>query len=255
LLIAGVAIGAMLLVSIAIIAAVAMQFQPQPDNAFVPPKETARPTVPKPVNKNTNPKVSRPAPPAAEKTPKVSPSATPVPPPNPAMAVAGPSQKFASARRNMAQRDLDAAERDLAAGRSAAFVPSEREECDRLEMILALLRAYWTAVRSGWNTLEPGEELPINNATYTVVKVEPTSLLLRSAGKETAFTLESLTGDLAETLASRHLDANSPSIFLCIGAFHAMDRFGDKQQASALWDQAANAGMNLAPLMPELKRQ
>lgn len=245
MLVAAAAAGALLLVSVVVIAALVMKLRPRADD-HAPGREEVRQVNPKPSPANT-PKPVTPAP--------AKPTTKPGPTPPPVVAVAVPSVKFANARRFMAQRDLDAAERELAAAQPVCYAPNDRQECTRLEQLLPLLRAFWNAVQEGWNSLQPGEELPIGNETYSVVKVEPTSLVLRSAGKETTFTLASLTGDLAETLASRHLDANSPSIYLCLGAFHALDRNGDRQQASVMWNLAANAGLNLAPLMPELTRR
>lgn len=241
-LVAVVAVGAILLVSIFVVSVLIVKMRSRM-TVIDPNAEEARQAEPKPDNR-----IKKPVTPAVKKPEK---TRGPTPP---ATAVVVPSVKFASARRYMALRDLDSAERELAAAQPACITNNDRQECNRLEQILPLLRAFWSAVQEGWNALRPGEELQIGNDLFTVVKVDPMSLVLRLAGREMAYNLASLTGDLAETLASNHLDANSPSIYLCLGAFHAMDRNGDPPRASGLWDQAANAGLNLAPLLPELNR-
>jgi hypothetical protein len=234
-----VAIAAIVVVGGAIMTVLIMQLRAR----TLAERETARQEPPQPTNNKVVPSTP---PKKSQKMP-----GTPVVPP---VAVVAPSVRFTNARRSMAQRDLDAAERELVAAQPACFTINDRQECARLEQVLALLRAFWSSVQDGWNSLQAGEQLQVANDLFVVVKVDLGSLVLRSAGIESTYTMSSLTGDLAVLLASRHLDATSPSIFLCLGAFHAMDRAGDREQAPVMWNQATNAGLNLTSLLPELNR-
>ena len=155
----------------------------------------------------------------------------------------------------MSLRTLEEAELELDAARPECETVKEQEECSRLEQLLTLLHTFWSAVEEGWGALQPKEELKIDNQRFVVVKVDPTSLVLSSADKESTYTLSDLPGNLAVLLASRKLRADASSTYLCLGAFHAMDRCGDRKQALAMWNQATNAG-GFSPklLLPELKK-
>jgi curved DNA-binding protein CbpA len=147
-----------------------------------------------------------------------------------------------AARQAMSQRDLAAAKQHLQSANNAAHATRERDEVLRVQKLLFTLEAFWKAVRERFGHLKALDELKIGDHVIVVVQADKEQLIVRAEGRNYIYTVEDLPGQLAIYLAQRGLAAGQSTRQLCFGAFHAIDRRGNRQEARRCWEQAGAEG-------------
>jgi len=157
---------------------------------------------------------------------------------------------LAAARRAMAARDLPAAKKHLDAARRTAHTPSEQSEVQRVQKLLYGLEAFWKAVCEMFGNLRALEEMKIDDRVILVVQADKDQVIVRAAGRNYIYGMENLPGKLAVRLAERGLASSPVATQLCMGAFHAVDREGNRQAARQHFEQAGAEGK---PLLAELE--
>ena len=160
-------------------------------------------------------------------------------------------RSLTKARAAMADRDLNGARMHVEAAVSQARTPAERAEAARLKMLLAHVGRFWDMVRQGVAALETAEELITKDTQVLVVHAEADELTIRTEGANHSYRLRSLPAPLAMAVVEEKIPASPQRNAVC-GAFWAMDRDGNRQQARRLWEAAIHAGLNVKELLPEL---
>jgi hypothetical protein len=155
--------------------------------------------------------------------------------------------KLTAARRAMWSRDLAAAHQHVDAADRQAQTPTERDETQRLGELLDALEAFWTAVRHGAERLEAADELHLGDRPVLVVEADAERLIIRDAGQNFTYPMQDLPSEVALALATRTTPQGHPTTNLWVGAFLAVDKRGDRQEARTRWQQAGEEGNALLP--------
>ncbi len=142
------------------------------------------------------------------------------------------------ARFSMSQRDLPAARRHLETASAAARTESERDEVARLDELLDYLKQFWNLVRDGMARLQAVEEIQVRGKPVSIVEASRDHLVVRAAGRNLRYRIETLPNSLVMTLAERSLKHDATSKIV-VGAYLAIDQRGDRQAARRLWTEAA----------------
>jgi hypothetical protein len=87
----------------------------------------------------------------------------------------------------------------------------------------------------------------LDGAVVAIVEVQGDEFTIRAEGRNRHFALQQLPPKIAETIALRRLSDGGSDRELCVGAFWAMDRWGDRELARRHWEQAGEAGRTLLP--------
>ena len=149
---------------------------------------------------------------------------------------------LATARSAMARRDMPAAHQDLAAAKQLAVSPIEKQQCERVEVLVKSLDAFWQAVGDASARLRSGEEIEFGSDSVSVVEGRPELLTVREQGNIRLYAPQDLPPLLAVALAERGLKSGDAARDLHIGAFHAMDAHGDRAEARRRWEGKGDVG-------------
>lgn len=191
--------------------------------------------------------------------------AMPKPEQPPAAAAAGQSSQaspeeqaavgeaLAAARRALADRDFVQAENHLAEATLAAAAADSLAAVERLELMQRYLKDFWDAVRQQLDKLDSAEMITVDGKELSIIEATREKIIFRSAGKRYEYAFAKLPAKLAYWLADSWLDHSNPAAYLVLGAFHALDAQGDRQQARRLFDQAAAGGIDVGLLVAELE--
>lgn len=160
-------------------------------------------------------------------------------------------QSVMEARRSMADRDLATAWPCVEAAVAHAQTLCEKTEAERLRMLLKCLERFWGAVSHGVAGLETGEELVTDDRRLAVIDATAEKLTIRSDGANHTYRVRLLPVPLALAVVEQKIPESPVRKVFC-GAFLAMDRDGNHEQARRLWQSALEAGLNIRALMEEL---
>lgn len=155
------------------------------------------------------------------------------------------------ARQALADREFEAARTALATAKTTADA-TQTVTVERLGQITDLLVEFFAVVDRGGQNLQATEELLIGETRVAVVEYEGGRLVLRVAGRNLSYTLKETKAKVTKALFERGTQANSARAQLLLGAFEAMDRYGDRQLARQHWQQAAAGGQSVDKLLAEL---
>jgi len=160
-------------------------------------------------------------------------------------------QSLAAMRPAMSEHDLATARTHLESAASNAQTPEEEAEVDRLDTLLGHLDEFWKAMRRIVGKLRPAETLPVGETFVAIVEASDEELALKVAGRVRTYPTDDLPAKLIQALADERL-AKDPATRAIVGTYHLIDPDGDKAHARQLWTEAAEQGIDLKDLMPEL---
>jgi hypothetical protein len=162
------------------------------------------------------------------------------------------SQAVADARKALARRDLTSARKYVATASQTARTVGDRDQVDRLKIILGHLDQFWKGVRAAMAKLEVTDVILVNGKRAIVAESGPDGLTVKTAGQTYHYQVETLPTPLVMTLVDQYFgkDVDSRAI---IGTFLAVDPKGDRATARKYWEAAARANIGTESLMPELE--
>ena len=160
-------------------------------------------------------------------------------------------QAVADARMAMSERDLAAAETHLSKAGRCVQTPDEEQELTRLAELLDYQKQFWEILRAGVAKLQSGEELVLKTTRVAVVEASRDELLVKAEGRMFRYRVEDMPTSLVTTIAARSLAKNATSK-VALGVFLLFDKKGDRKLAAKLWQDAAQAGVAMDRLLPEL---
>lgn len=164
-------------------------------------------------------------------------------------------EALAAARRALANRDFVAAENHLAEATLEATASDSLAAVERLELVQRYLKDFWDAVRQQLDKLDGAETITVDGKELNIIEATREKIIFRSAGKRYEYAFAKLPAKLAYWLADSWLDHGNPAAYLVLGAFHALDAQGDRQQARRLFDQAAAGGLDVQMFVAELEAE
>ena len=172
-------------------------------------------------------------------------------PPQDAKQQAAFDRAVSDARLAMSQRDLAAARRHLEAATLNAQTTEDQTQLARLQTMLGHLDEFWVAMRDGVSTLNGGRELALKTTRVVVVEADRDRLTVRAAGANHSWTLRHLPASVVRAVVNESFPRDATSK-LQLGTFLAFDADGDRLEARQLWEEAAQEGIDVDALLPEL---
>jgi thiol-disulfide isomerase/thioredoxin len=240
-------------VTIAPQSAIESQTQRDPPKIVEPETNTEPVVPPEPAPSETKPEQVTEL--ANVEKPELAPATQVEPPPQ---AEQSPEQQaaFARAIKNahaaMAVRKLDRARQELEAAKANVGPQRQQDQLVRLTALYGYVKGFWNAVADTLQDLQVAETIQIDNTEFAIVEVDGKSITIRAAGRNISYTLDTLPSGLAIALAGRWFDEQVPANKLYLGAFHAVDRKGNINEARRLWQEATQGGASAKTLMPLL---
>jgi hypothetical protein len=163
------------------------------------------------------------------------------------------AQLLSEIRAAMAGRDFATAQAKLADAKKTDSPAGFVVQTERLQSLYDYVFDFWKKVDEGGRSLAATQELVIKGQRVAVVEYTQGLLILRVAGQNRRYTPKTMPASVVMTLASRVLKTDSAQNKVYFGAFHAVDAKGDRAEARRLWQEAAQAGVDVAVLLPELE--
>jgi hypothetical protein len=173
-------------------------------------------------------------------------------------AAAQPSPEQATAlkeiRSALAGRDFPALAQHLSAGKLLHGKGNVEydEDFNRLDLLAKYVQTFWEAVDQGAAKSLNAGELDVDGTLCAVVDYDRKLFVIRTAGENKRYTLQTIPPKLALVLSQLQLPKNDAQNKVCFGAFLAMDAKGDRRLAKQYWEEAALAGGDVKGLLPEL---
>jgi hypothetical protein len=161
-------------------------------------------------------------------------------------------QAVSDARFSMSERDLSAAREHLEAAKGSAQSDADQEELIRLESLLGSLEQFWKLVGDGLSGLGGGGELVVQGNPVAVVEADRDRLVIKAEGTIRRYRLASMPTPIVWAVVQETFTPNDPYNKLHMGSFLATDPHGDRNRARQLWQEAAQAGIEVGQLLPEL---
>jgi hypothetical protein len=150
-------------------------------------------------------------------------------------------------RTAMADRDLEAARRQLGVAAAKAQTDAERSETARLEVMVSFLAEFWKRMAQVVAGLETGEEFLFGDEPIIVVEATAGRVVFRGRGKNWEYAVRDIPARMVMRLAETYLrDPQSRALY---GVFLAVDPKGDPERARQLWETAAQAGVEVGALL------
>ncbi len=149
------------------------------------------------------------------------------------------------ARVAMAEREYADAKKALSVAASLAQSADDRKELQRLEQLEAHLDGFWKSIRDVMPKLD-GTEMPIGNTFISIVEADDQHVLVKAAGQMRRYGVGTpdMPIKLITAIAEQRFKSD-PTWNALYGAFHAMDRDGDRAKARQLWEQAGKLGADV----------
>ena len=122
----------------------------------------------------------------------------------------------------------------------------------RLESLLGSLEQFWKLVGDGLSGLGAGEELVVQGVPVAVVEADRDRLVIKAEGTIRRYQFASIPTPIVWAVVRETFTPNDPHNKVHMGAFLATDPHGDRNRARQLWQDAAQAGLEVSQLMPEL---
>jgi hypothetical protein len=157
-------------------------------------------------------------------------------------------------RAAMGARDLPAIKAKLEEAAKLKGDPAYDTEWNRVELLSKYVTDFWQAVDRAGRTMQASEprELTIGETVGIFVEYENKTLVLRVAGQQRVYPLQTMPAKVALMVAQQELDPKNASNKVFFGAFLLMDGKGDRKLAKQMWDEAARGGADVKFLLPEL---
>ena len=157
-------------------------------------------------------------------------------------------------RAAMGARDLAAIKAKLEAAGKLRGEAAYDTEFNRLELLGQYVTQFWQAVDRAGRTMQAGEprELTIGETTGIFVEYENKTLIIRVAGQNRTYPLQTMPAKVALMVAQQELDPKNANNKIFFGAFLIMDAKGDRKLGKQMWDEATRGGADVKFLLPEL---
>jgi hypothetical protein len=152
-------------------------------------------------------------------------------------------------RAAMTARDMEKADRCTLAAVNMAR-GDDRALANRVRTLFKWADLFWQLVGDEIRHFEPGRELHLGGTIVAVVETQGEEFTIRAEGRNHRVAFRQLSPKIAEAIALSRLSESGDDRELCLGAFWAMDRWGDRELARRHWEQAGDSGR---ALMPELQ--
>lgn len=159
---------------------------------------------------------------------------------------------LASVRGAASARDMAVMREKLAAAEKLKGAAEFDAELLRLEELCDYLEKFWQAVDKGAKTLDGTDELLIGEERVAFVEYENGTLVLRVKGQNRSYTAKTLPAKIALTLSQRVMKPDAAANQVFFGAFLVLDHKGDVELAGKAWKEAADGGIDVKRLLPEL---
>ncbi|MCE9526453.1 MAG: hypothetical protein K8R36_10400, partial [Planctomycetales bacterium] len=159
---------------------------------------------------------------------------------------------LANVRSAAAARDMAAVSEKLAVAGNLKGAAEFDAELLRLEELCDYLEKFWQAVDRGAKTLDGTEELLIGEERVAFVEYENGTLVLRVKGENRSFNRSTLPAKIALTLSQKVMKPEAAANKVFFGAFLVLDAKGDVDLARKAWKEAADGGVDVKRLLPEL---
>jgi hypothetical protein len=156
-------------------------------------------------------------------------------------------------RAAMGARDLPAIKAKLAAAAKLRGDVAYDTELNRLELLGGYVTQFWEAVDRAGRVMQAGEprELQIGETIGIFVEYENKTLIMRVAGQQRTYPLQTMPAKVALMVAQQELDPKNANNKIFFGAFLLMDAKGDRKLAKQMWDEAAQGKADVKFLLPE----
>ncbi len=168
-------------------------------------------------------------------------------PPDPKQ-VARFQSELESARKALGERQYQEAKNRIDAARRLAVSEQQNQIVTAFQALTTYTEGFWDAVREGLRELETTGELKIGSTIASVVEVGPGHILLREAGENRRYSMDQLPPRLAVAIAEHWFDER-PVNKLSLGAYYFVTPPIDGAAAKRLWQEAANAGVDVEGLL------
>lgn len=162
------------------------------------------------------------------------------------------AEALAAVRAAIGGRDFAAAKANLAAAAKLKGDDAFDKQRLRLEELADYVEKFWQYVDKGGQTLQGTDELMVGDNPVAVVEYANGVLVLRVAGQNRSYTQATMPAGLALAIAKRVLQPNTAANKVYFGAFLCMDSRGDRAVAKKYWNEAAQGGIDVSRLTPEL---
>jgi hypothetical protein len=162
------------------------------------------------------------------------------------------TRAVADSRKAMSEHNLSRARSHLNRARPDVQTDDDRALIERVDTMLDHLGEFWVGARKAIANLKSGDEFTVKDTVVVIVEVGENEVVVRAVGENRRYPLDDLPHRLLLALAEKWF-ADVPSSKVLIGAYLAVDPKGDPARARQLWQDASRQGVDVDPLMPELK--
>ncbi|MFN0021571.1 MAG: hypothetical protein ACKVP0_25240 [Pirellulaceae bacterium] len=159
---------------------------------------------------------------------------------------------LANVRSAAAARDMAAVREKLASAGKLKGATEFDAELLRLEELCDYLEKFWQAVDKGAKALDGTEELLIGEERVAFVEYENSTLVLRVKGENRSYSISTLPAKIALTLSQKVIKPEAAANKVFFGTFLVLDSKGDVELARNAWKEAADGGIDVKRLLPEL---
>ena len=159
-------------------------------------------------------------------------------------------------RAAMGARDLATMKTKLAAAGKLRGDEKYDTELDRLQLLGDYITNFWEAVDRSGKAMQAKagtlQEFVVGETMVLFVEYFDRRLVVRTAGKNHEYVLQTMPYKMALAVAQQELDPKSAGNKVYFGAFLLMDAKGDRKLASKMWEEAGRGGADVKSLLPEL---
>ena len=153
-----------------------------------------------------------------------------------------------AARKALGDRQYPQAEERIDAARQLAVSKKQNQIVLGYQALTSYTEGFWDGVQEGLKELEKAGELQVGDTVVSVVEVGPAHLLIREAGKNRRYSVDQLPSRLAVAIAEHWFDER-PVNKLSLGAHYFVTPPINVAEARRLWEEAANAGVDVKGLL------
>lgn len=163
------------------------------------------------------------------------------------------AQALRAIRQTLAHRQLGEIDAVVAKAKSLKGDLDYDNEVARLELAAKYIQAFWQGVDNGAQKALTAGELDVDGTLCSVVDYDRRLFVIRAAGENKRYSLETIPPKLALVLAQLHLPKTNAGNQAAFGAFLAIDSKGDRAKARPYLESAIQGGADVKILLAELE--
>ena len=161
---------------------------------------------------------------------------------------------LAAARKAMVGRDMETAQKQVAAAEANSQTAKEQAETAECENVLNYLTEFWRLMHLRFSKVIPMEDFEVGNTRAIVSEIDDTGLTIRSEARNYHYNLpEEIPSVLLRALARSGL-AGDPATSVVYAVFLAIDPKGSRESADRFFMIAASKGIEIKDLLRETQR-